>query len=353
MKFLRTIRDIGYDMVSFLYRRMYSSGNSNIYRSIKIYITKAKIYRLFKYINLLFGSTMMIAVTHKCQCKCEHCGVAFDEKNGQKELNVDEIIKLIDEVVNLGARKIYFFGGEPLLSSDLMFLIKYAKQRKMVTRLDTNGFLLSEKMVKKLKEAGLDKIGISIDSPDENIHDDLRGIKGIYQRAMKGVEFCIDHGITPYISTYATKNNLRNGQLKKLLDIAENMKVEVRILSTIACGNLLKKNDIIFNSEDIEILRSFLKKNYVYWEDISVDSKDNPFTCGFITTTFFYVSAYGDVRPCCYVPVSFGNIRKEPLGEIIKRMRSGEMFKWVSKHRIVDCPMNNIDFRNKFIKLED
>jgi MoaA/NifB/PqqE/SkfB family radical SAM enzyme len=62
---------------------------------------------------------------------------------------------------------------------------------------------------------------------------------------------------------------------------------------------------------------------------------------------YFYISPYGDVMPCCFIPLTFGNIRDEPLKMILERMWGHSMFceSWVNK----ECPMLSKEFRAKYI----
>ena len=68
---------------------------------------------------------------------------------------------------------------------------------------------------------------------------------------------------------------------------------------------------------------------------------------GMSDNVYFYISPYGEVQPCCFMPLRFGNIREEPLKDILDRMWSHEMFDmdWVRK----ECPMLNDEFRKKYI----
>lgn len=337
--------------VSNLIYKKYFLGQSNIpVRFLRKLSSSSIISHFFQNIGLLFGSGMMVALTQQCQCKCKHCGVvSSDVENDKKQLTTEDIIKLIDEAKNLGISRIFYFGGEPLLVKDLFYLIKYANQKRISLIMDTNGYLLKEDIIIELKKAGLDKINISIDSPDEHVHDSLRGVDGIYKKAMNGVALCQKYNVKCCISTYATKDNLRNGELKRLVDMAKKMNVEMRILSVILCGRLLKENNMRLDMEDINILKSLLDKKSIYWESEMADSKDAQFSCAAAQKRLFYVSVFGDIQPCCFLPVSFGNIRQESLKSIIKKMQSSEMYDWFGKNKSIDCPMNNSDFRNKYL----
>ena len=60
----------------------------------------------------------------------------------------------------------------------------------------------------------------------------------------------------------------------------------------------------------------------------------------------FYVTAYGDITPCPFVPLTFGNVRKESLGTILKRMFSHPAFQ---TPKCTDCIMNDPAFRQKYL----
>ncbi|MFH2145312.1 MAG: radical SAM protein [Candidatus Omnitrophota bacterium] len=291
-------------------------------------------------------NTAMIALTYRCQCRCVHCSAALYRDDAKTVLKPQEVIKLIDDCKNNGISEIYFFGGEPLLVPELDEFIRYAKKKRMITRMDTNGFLLSQSRVKQLKSAGLDVVGISLDSPNSAVHDKLRGLPGIFNKAVRAIELCRDCKIICYISTYATKNTLRNGELAETIKLAKRLKVMTRILSPIVSGRWLKKDAIILSQDEIKKLRTHLEKDTVFWEILPIDDKDTPFRCVAIENMYFYVSAYGEIQPCCFVPLSFGNIREEPLCDIVKRMRASDMF--VKHQGCSDCPLNDRDFKAKY-----
>lgn len=290
----------------------------------------------------LLGGAVMISLTYECQCRCEHCALALYKQAQRKVLSSQEVMKLIDESKRLGVIQIYFCGGETLLVSRLPDYIRYAKEKGLITSLDTNGFLLDEARVKKLKEAGLDIIGVSIDSPFETIHDVLRGVKGIFKRAIAGIKYCKKYNIDCYISTYATKENLKNGELEMIINLAKSLGAKVRILSPIASGRWLNRDDLVLSKEEVTILRNHLEKGVVFWEDKHIDSKEVHFSCAAFRRERLYISAYGDIQPCPFIPVGFGNIREDPLKSILKKMWNSEMF--VNYRGSYDCPVNVKNF---------
>jgi len=293
-------------------------------------------------------TSVLFSLTYKCQCRCPHCGAALYKKAHRKELVYGEIMRLIEEIKRLGAIWVCFSGGEPLIVQNVIDYIKYAKKQGLRVRLDTNGFLLSENMARKLKRAGLDLIGVSIDSASEVIHESLRGVQGIFRKAIAGIKYCKRNKLECYLGTYATKKNLKNGELKKIIDLGKGLGIPVRILSSILCGNWLNHKELALSRDEIMLLRNLLEKNKVYWEIYDlIDSKEIPFFCMAMNKTLFYISAYGDIQPCSYIPLSFGNTRKEPIQKIIKKMWRSKVFLDYANHRYYDCPFNDVLFAKK------
>lgn len=302
---------------------------------------------LRRYIPLL-NTTVQIALTYRCQCRCVHCGVILYRQKAKEELTAGDVIKLIDEVKTLGAAAVYFFGGEPLLLPDLTDYICHAKKKRLRVSLDTNGYLLNEAMVKRLKDAGTDIVGVSLDSPFGDIHDELRGLKGLFRKAVAGIEQCVKHNMNCYISTYATGERLKNGELERLIALAKSLGVKTRISAPTLCGNLADQDSFMLSPAEVNLLRDHLEKDRVYWEMERIDCKDKPFVCAAFAREYFHVSAYGDLQPCCFFPISFGNIREEHLLGIVRRMWDSDMFADYREHT---CPANDEVLRRRFQEL--
>lgn len=294
----------------------------------------------------LFTRSVMISITRRCQCSCPHCGTA-DEPN--EEMGQATIKGIIDTMSSNLGPQLYLFGGEPLLHPDLLEIVKYAKKKPLFVTIDTNGILLDEKKVAELKDAGVDLIHVSIDSHLEEVHDRLRGCPGVYAKAVKGIENCRDQGVPCHLSTYATRENLRDGDLKGVIDLGQRLGVPVRILSPMCAGRWARSSEVVLVPDDIRLLRNLLEKDRVYWEEEFIDTPDAAFHCSGMMKFFIYISTNGDVQPCCYLPTSFGNVHQEPLKRIVGRMHDSDMFKKEKWCNCGDCPANIREFREKYL----
>jgi len=298
----------------------------------------------------LYGVTVVLALSYRCQCSCPHCGAGEYPKKASGELTPDEILAFTDSLARLGGACIHFFGGEPLMAPRLAEYVAHTKRRGMTATVDTNGLLLSEALVLKLKDAGIDLIRVSLDSPREEEHDAHRGIKGCWRKAVEGIRLCVKHGVPCFMSLYATKENLASGDFEEMIALARSLGVGVRFLSAIQSGRWREKGEVHLSEPEIARLRGLLAPD-VCWETEFLQHKDTPFWCNSMLGNKFDVSAYGDVLACAYLPAGFGNIRKEPLETIARRMWGSDMFREGSEH--FDCPMNDPAFIDRHDHLID
>jgi len=241
------------------------------------------------------------------------------------ELTLAEIGEAIDQAAKIGTKCLYYFGGEPLVRSDFVDIIRMTNEAGLRARFDTNGALLDADTARRLREVGgLYIVGVSMDSPDPAVHDEHRGLAGSYNDAVNAIKNCKAENIPVHISYYVTKTGLRNGDLQKIIDLGRELEVDgIRVMSPIICGRLVDAPDMKFNKEEEEELQAHLIPGFVYLEQ---DSITNDCRCPSFQKEYLYISCYGEVQPCCFVPVTFGNIRDESLSSIVWRMWKSPMF---------------------------
>ena len=307
--------------------------------------------RLFRH---TFPVAMTFAVTYKCQCNCVHCSAGRHLKNDIPELSTREAKALIDQSQNLGIAMIAFTGGEPLLRKDIYELISYVDKKKALPILFTNGRLLTEENVEKLIDSGLYSLFVSIDSPIPQEHDELRGMPGLFESAIQGIKRMKSKGGYVGISSYATRSATQKGKYKKLYLLARDLGVENFILfDAVPTGNMLNDTSEMLTPEQHEEIRQFSSKIFKHqmipqfnsqsWQN-SIEGYLGGIGCLAVNIQY-YVSAYGDVSPCDFTPLSFGNVRDKSLKEIWNKMVHHPAY----NHRSTSCRMQHPNFRQFFI----
>ncbi len=297
---------------------------------------------------------MTFAVTYRCQCNCVHCSAGKHLRKDIQELTTEEAKKLIDDSQKLGVTILAFTGGEPLLRDDIFELISYVDKRKTMPIMFTNGQFLTDENVQKLVDAGLYSIFVSIDSPIPEEHDSVRGVPGLYEAAIKGLKRLKEKGVFVGLSSYAIRSNTEQGMYKKLHKLGQKLGVHNIILfDGVPTGNMLHNTDELLTwklrDEIYEFSANIFKNKIVpplssqSWQN-SIEANLAGIGC-LAANIQYYASAYGDIAPCDFCPISFGNIRKEPLKKIWIRMARHPAF----NHRSTFCRMQHHKFRHFYI----
>jgi len=156
---------------------------------------------------------VMIEVTSHCNFNCQFCfnKISFAQ-NGRaiKDLSTDYLKKIIDGLIKAKIKIIRFTGGEPLLRKDIFELIKYAKNKEVEVRLNTNASLINQRTAKKLKGT-VDNILIPIESYSDEEESKITGYKHSLKKKIKAIELLKKEGI-PVVraGTVAVKENILN-----------------------------------------------------------------------------------------------------------------------------------------------
>lgn len=154
----------------------------------------------------------ILKVTKACNLACVHCSANAGIKPSENELNTNEWKDVIDDLATSGCTYVVFSGGEPLLRKDLLELASYARMRGIARiELATNGTLVSEPIAEELKKHDI-IVAVSLDSHSPRTHDKIRGIRGSFEKTMRGIRNLKRAGIDPVVRMTAMKENV--GQLR-------------------------------------------------------------------------------------------------------------------------------------------
>lgn len=157
-------------------------------------------------------------MTKRCNLKCMHCYIEAEDQNYSGEFTTEEAKRFIDDLAKIKVPVLLFSGGEPLVRSDLYELGAYANSLGVRPVISTNGTLITPEAAKKIKEAGFQYVGVSIDGT-EAIHDAFRGKKGAFQETLAGIRNSLAAGNKTGIRF--TVNKMNQEALPDILDLVE------------------------------------------------------------------------------------------------------------------------------------
>ena len=209
---------------------------------------------------------LRISVTDRCNFRCTYCMPKehFDSnyKFLPKEhiISYEEIILIIKSMLPLGLSKVRITGGEPLLRKDICSLI--AMIRSLDENLDiamtTNGVLLKNK-IKNLKESGLNRVTVSLDSLDDDLFKEMTDSKYDVKRVLGGIKSAIDAGLEVKINSVIKRNKNEN-QINKLIKTSIEYDVPVRFIEFMDVGttNSWELESVVTGKE----IRNIIQKEF-------------------------------------------------------------------------------------------
>ena len=150
---------------------------------------------------------MDLALTYRCNNDCAHCYNA--RERNFPELSTEQWYSIIDKCFDLGVPHIVFTGGEATLRNDLPELIRYAESKGQITGLNTNARRISdERYLQKLVDAGLDHIQITVESNNEQIHDEMMRLKGAFKQTIQGLKNALASNLYVMTNTTMLRTNV-------------------------------------------------------------------------------------------------------------------------------------------------
>lgn len=289
-------------------------------------------------LRLVFWET-----TAGCNLECIHCRrLDVSKELAKEDPTTEESFALIDSIVEAGNPILVLSGGEPLFRPDIFDIASYAKSKGLVIALATNGTLVNKEIAKKIVDSGIQRVSISLDGANARTHDDFRKLEGSFDMAVMGYKNLKALNMSLQINCTIAKHNV--DQFEELFTLAEDLEADALhlfMLVPVGCGVEISEDQMLSPEKYEEVLNWFYERSKKakietkatcaphYFrimrekardEDIKITPRTHgmsAMTKGCLAGTgVCFISHKGDVFPCGYLPVSAGNIKKEPLKEI-------------------------------------
>jgi cyclic pyranopterin phosphate synthase len=196
--------------------------------------------------------TLRVSLLSTCNLGCVYC-VSGDGGSGalSGSLSVPDLLKIIERLQGqLQLRTIRLTGGEPLMYSGLVEVIRGIRSMGIPEiKLTTNGLLL-KKLAVPIKEAGMGSINVSLDAVDEGVFFRMSKRRSV-QRVIDGIDAALDAGLNVKINTVVMKG-MNEGQILPLLEFAFARGLRIRFLELMAMGYLHDRSaDHLFTRQEI------------------------------------------------------------------------------------------------------
>lgn len=200
-----------------------------------------------------------IEVTRACNLSCIHC-YASAGKEPENELDTGQLHALIDQLSSLGVLDVVFTGGEPLMRSDIFELMEHATKKSMSPYLFTNGVLLNENRIRRLKELNVETVAVSLDGASPKTHNKIRG-SDCFDVTLRNIQQLAKTEIHTRINTALYRDNI--DEIEKLIELLARIGVnEIQMDCLMGYGRGEALKDLILPLETSEeITYRIHKKN--------------------------------------------------------------------------------------------
>ena len=268
---------------------------------------------------------------------------------GKSTLTLNDVKSLADQADELDCFEVDIQGGEPLMNKDLFKILEAIDTSRFYTYLTSNGWFMTEEMAQKLADAGVDRVLISIDSFTPEEHDEFRGKKGAYERAMQAMKYIHNAGMRAFFSITIGNYNAQSKELEDFTKFAAENKYGLIFNCASPSGAWKGHYDMMMSEADTKKIEELRENNPEIIRDLWNILDSNNLIVGCPAVNFFYVNPYGDVLPCVFMHTSMGNIKEKPLKDILMH---GFEFEQLNKLSPKCLTGENIDFAKKYLNQE-
>lgn len=282
-----------------------------------------------------------LILTSRCNFVCAMCNIW---KIGKKqpelfdnELSTEQIVSILRELSELGTEEIFVSGGEPTMREDLPYIIKCAKDNNIQVHLVTNGSLITEKLAKELINAGLDKISFSIEGHTPEIHENLRKMKGSWEKAVGSIGLINSAKDTlkaknPSINISQILSRTNYRYIEEMLELKSKWQYDTINFQPIVwkvpgCENFILRDDDLNNLQsrlpfiETKICESGLSKSTILpLLSLCMENEDairghysasfNKKVLCFAPWKMATIDPFGNIYPCCFA-CTFQNLSED------------------------------------------
>jgi radical SAM protein with 4Fe4S-binding SPASM domain len=223
------------------------------------------------------------------------------QANKSKELNTDEVKRMLDIFAEAGVLWLLLTGGEPLTRKDFKEIFSYAKQKGFIITLFTNATMIDEDMADFLADWGLFALEVTVHSMNQEIFESITKVSGSFERCMNGIRLLHERGIKLRIKTVVMQQN--KDETDAVQQFAEEMGAEYRFDAMIQPQNDGCKTPIEYRLSpqqivDLEARDEGRIKDWLRLYELGrIDRGDQVFMCG-AGINSFHLDSEGLISAC-------------------------------------------------------
>lgn len=274
-------------------------------------------------------------LTYRCNQRCSHCylDVQSPETKVADELSTDECLRIIDELVDTGALNLTLTGGEVLVRRDFFEIASYARTKRMLLRIFTNGTLITPERADRIAALHPLKVEISLYGATQETHERITLRPGSFALCIQAVRLLRERKVRTVLKTPVMRENFH--ELDKLETKALELDAEFRHTTTISpkdSGDCTPLAHSLSDTDLEDVIRTRIDP--VYWSSRVLNPDANTCTIGTNTMT---IDPYGTVFPCIQTRISAGNLREHSVRNIWEKSPVWEQLRSLLLANLPEC----------------
>jgi MoaA/NifB/PqqE/SkfB family radical SAM enzyme len=307
---------------------------------------------------------LYLETTNRCNILCTTCPRTYEELEPPADMSWELFRSIVDQFPKI-ERVVLHGVGEPLMTRDLMPMIRYLKARGTYVLFNTNATLLTEKKGKELIEAGLDEMRVSLDAAEPIAYEQVRGLP-LFNRVVENVRAFTQlqrevGAARPQVSLWLTGLKETIGQLPAFVRLAHGLGVKEVYLQRLVYFNegqgLARAESALFDatgSEESRLVSAAerlaeslgIRFNASGATEPSTSlrkrEKNSPWSLCRRPWTLMYFTAHGRALPCCIAPFSMKGYENFTLGDAtqqtLREIWTGENYQKFRRALLTDQP---------------
>ncbi len=256
----------------------------------------------------------------RCNYNCWHCSSSeYTLDRNKHGLTLEELEKIVKKLRSVGVLSAAYVGGEPLVRKDLCDIIRMTNAHGLLPSIITNGSLLDEAKIDTLFDAGLANMGFSIQSVKPEEHDRLVNRPGAHAKIMACIQHCLDRRHTISVCAVPTNESLANSDFDAIVRFTEQHNIRLNVNLPAPIGRLFGERSHLLTPASLKQLEEHYYGRPGFLPDFKQTGVSRAVHCP-MGENNMYILPDGEVCPCTFTHISFGNIVHEPIETILARM---------------------------------
>ena len=293
--------------------------------------------------------------TQACDLACLHCRASAQPLRDRGELDTAAAMRLMDTARRFGRPLFVLTGGDPLKRDDTVELVEYATSIGLRVAMTPSGTpLMTPDVLRRLREAGLARLAVSLDGSDAAIHDRFRGVAGSFDWTVKMLAAAHELGLSTQINTTISRHNIHD--IEPIVDLISTLGIALWSVFFIVPTGRARPTDLTSADEFEHVFNRLYDLSKVAAFDIKTTAAPHyrrvvlqrqvaerragkrtgaatPLTAGIGFSLadgvgrakgvndgngFVFINHRGEIYPSGFLPVSAGNVRTHDLVDVYR-----------------------------------